>query len=119
MGHWEFTTLRPQLGTLQYDDGAYLTLADIPGLIAGAHQDRGKGNQFLKHIDRTRCLAYVVDLSGRPDRLVTKAPWEQLKVLQVRRSRQGRNAYQMCFLSRLLFTKDRRPRRLRQDGNTQ
>ncbi|EFJ48422.1 hypothetical protein VOLCADRAFT_37752, partial [Volvox carteri f. nagariensis] len=64
VGSYAFTTVRPQLGTIIYDDGCRLVVADIPGLVQGAHANRGHGNAFLRHIERCRCMAFVVDLSG-------------------------------------------------------
>lgn len=48
VGAYPFTTLRPQLGVLPHPDGAHIVLADIPGLIRGAHQNRGLGHEFLR-----------------------------------------------------------------------
>lgn len=85
VGDYAFTTLRPQLGTIRYADGARLTLADVPGLLEGAHAGRGRGAAFLAHLSRAGCLVYVLDLSGgTPDALVREAPGQQLQVLQVR-----------------------------------
>ncbi|KAG2485471.1 hypothetical protein HYH03_015847 [Edaphochlamys debaryana] len=64
VGSYAFTTIRPQLGAIQYEDGARLVTADIPGLVQGAHANKGRGNAFLRHIERCRVLAFVVDLSG-------------------------------------------------------
>lgn len=70
-----FTTLRPQLGALQTRRGtSQLVLADIPGLIPGASVDRGLGHAFLRHVERTKALAFVVDLSrGRRGMLARPA----------------------------------------------
>ncbi|KAJ7947647.1 GTP-binding protein Obg/CgtA [Quillaja saponaria] len=59
VGHYAFTTPRPNLGNLNYDDLS-ITVADVPGLIKGAHENRGLGHAFLRHIERTKVLAYVV-----------------------------------------------------------
>ncbi|XP_028751671.1 LOW QUALITY PROTEIN: probable GTP-binding protein OBGM, mitochondrial [Neltuma alba] len=80
VGHYAFTTLRPNLGNLNYDDLS-VTVADIPGLIKGAHQNRGLGHAFLRHIERTKVLAYVVDLAAALDGRKGIPPWEQLKDL--------------------------------------
>ncbi|GLI67827.1 hypothetical protein VaNZ11_012109 [Volvox africanus] len=64
VGSYAFTTIRPQLGTILYGDGGRLVTADIPGLVQGAHANRGRGNAFLRHIERCRCMAFVLDLSG-------------------------------------------------------
>ncbi|KAJ5131370.1 uncharacterized protein N7515_007409 [Penicillium bovifimosum] len=75
IGNWEFTTLSPSIGTVITDDmkgrplveskarRTHFTIADIPGLVEGAHLDRGLGLGFLRHIDRAGILAFVVDIS--------------------------------------------------------
>lgn len=80
IGDYAFTTLRPNLGNVNFD---YLsiTVADIPGLIKGAHQNRGLGHAFLRHIERTKVLAYVVDLAAALNGRKGIPPWEQLKDL--------------------------------------
>ncbi|XP_044504460.1 probable GTP-binding protein OBGM, mitochondrial [Mangifera indica] len=80
VGHYAFTTLRPNLGNLNFDDFS-ITVADIPGLIRGAHQNRGLGHAFLRHIERTKVLAYVVDLASGLDGRKGIPPWEQLRDL--------------------------------------
>ena len=62
VGSYPFTTKIPNLGVLQIDD-AHVVLADIPGLIEGAAGGAGLGDKFLKHIARTRRLAFVIDLA--------------------------------------------------------
>ncbi|WZZ78569.1 hypothetical protein YC2023_099141 [Brassica napus] len=80
VGHYAFTTLRPNLGNVNYDDFS-VTVADIPGLIKGAHQNRGLGHNFLRHIERTKVLAYVVDLASGLDGCEGVTPWQQLRDL--------------------------------------
>ncbi|KAL1201972.1 putative GTP-binding protein OBGM [Cardamine amara subsp. amara] len=80
VGHYAFTTLRPNLGNVNYDDFS-MTVADIPGLIKGAHQNRGLGHNFLRHIERTKVLAYVVDLASGLDGCRGVTPWQQLRDL--------------------------------------
>ncbi|KFK43081.1 hypothetical protein AALP_AA1G076600 [Arabis alpina] len=77
VGHYAFTTLRPNLGNVNYEDFS-MTVADIPGLIKGAHQNRGLGHNFLRHIERTKVLAYVVDLASGLDGCRGITPWQQL-----------------------------------------
>ncbi len=61
IGDYPFTTLEPNLGVAELDDETSLILADIPGLIEGAHQGAGLGDAFLKHIQRTRVLIHLLD----------------------------------------------------------
>lgn len=61
---YPFTTLNPVIGTLVADDYRTLRVADIPGLIDGAHTGAGLGHDFLRHIERTRFLIWVIDMSG-------------------------------------------------------
>lgn len=61
---YPFTTLHPNLGFVQYKDGTRVLVADIPGIIENAHANRGLGISFLKHIERTSLIVYVVDISG-------------------------------------------------------
>jgi GTP-binding protein len=64
---YPFTTLTPNLGRVQLPDGFAFNLADIPGLIEGAHLGQGLGVRFLKHLKRTRVLVYVLDIAGEPE----------------------------------------------------
>jgi GTP-binding protein len=61
---YPFTTLNPIIGTVEFDDFASLHLADIPGLIDGAHEGVGLGHDFLRHIERTKFLVFVIDMAA-------------------------------------------------------
>lgn len=61
---YPFTTLQPVVGVVELEDFGRLTVADIPGLIDGAHANVGLGHAFLKHIERTHVLLYVLDMAG-------------------------------------------------------
>jgi len=60
---YPFTTLKPILGILNCNDFKHIVVCDIPGLIEGAHQGRGLGHDFLRHIERTRVLVHLVDMA--------------------------------------------------------
>ncbi|KAL7299318.1 hypothetical protein TKK_0007897 [Trichogramma kaykai] len=61
---YPFTTLRPNLGQILYPDDREITMADLPGLIEGAHKNIGMGHNFLKHLERSKLLLFVVDIQG-------------------------------------------------------
>uniref|UniRef100_A0A667HCD5 Mitochondrial ribosome associated GTPase 2 n=1 Tax=Lynx canadensis TaxID=61383 RepID=A0A667HCD5_LYNCA len=72
---YPFTTLKPHVGIVRCDDHQQIAVADIPGIVRGAHRNRGLGSAFLRHVERCRFLLFVLDLS-EPE------PWTQLEDLK-------------------------------------
>jgi len=105
IGAWAFTTLQPSIGTVVLDDNkgrpslrafekdgttprTSFTIADIPGLIADAHLDKGLGIQFLRHVERAAVLAFVVDLSAGDAVNALKLLWREVGEYESLRERE-------------------------------
>lgn len=104
VGNWAFTTLQPNIGTIVLDNShgrpklqstdekgaarTQISIADIPGLIPDAHLDRGLGLGFLRHIERARVLAFVVDLSAGDPVEGLKSLWHELGEFENLRGRE-------------------------------
>ncbi|XP_034731147.1 GTP-binding protein 10 [Etheostoma cragini] len=73
IANYAFTTLKPEIGKLMYKDYKQISVADLPGLIEGAHINKGMGHKFLKHVERTKQLLFVVDVCGF--QLASKTPF--------------------------------------------
>ena len=69
---YPFTTLRPQVGIVEYTDWQRVTVCDVPGLVEGAHRNVGLGHRFLRHMERCRLLVLLLDVAGTDGR----KPWD-------------------------------------------
>src|SRR5699024_4999153 len=65
---YHFTTIAPNLGVVSTEDQRSFVMADLPGLMEGAHTGVGLGHQFLRHIERTRVIVHVIDMAGTEGR---------------------------------------------------
>ncbi len=78
MAPYPFTTLHVNVGVIEYPHyHGRIFMADIPGLIEGAHENRGLGHQFLRHIERCTLLVFIIDMAGSENR----KPWEDYRIL--------------------------------------
>ena len=77
IANYHFTTLEPSLGVVRTKNNDTFVMADIPGIIEGASEGVGLGHKFLKHVERTRLLLHVIDISGSEDRI----PLEDYKLI--------------------------------------
>ena len=68
IGAYPFTTIKPNLGVVETKDGRSFVMADLPGLIEGASEGTGLGHQFLKHIERTKVIVHLIDISSTDGR---------------------------------------------------
>lgn len=64
MYNFAVTTIKPNIGKIIYKDFRQISMADLPGLIEGAHVNKGMGHNFLRHVERTKLLLLVVDING-------------------------------------------------------
>lgn len=78
IGAYPFTTLKPSVGVVDFPGFKRCTIADIPGLIEGAHENRGLGHEFLRHITRCNLLLFVIDMAGVDGR----EPIDDLQILR-------------------------------------
>lgn len=72
IGAYHFTTITPNLGVVDVGDGRGFVMADLPGLIEGAHEGHGLGHQFLRHVERTKVIVHVLDMAATEGR----DPWQ-------------------------------------------
>ncbi|MDE2998663.1 MAG: GTPase ObgE [Gemmatimonadota bacterium] len=109
---YPFTTLQPNLGIVSYNDFESYVVADIPGLIEGAHMGRGLGHRFLRHVERTRILLFLIDATSMN-------PERDLEILRSELHHFSPNLLQKPSLTALtkidILTTDQQERKCRSD----
>jgi GTP-binding protein len=106
IGDYPFTTLSPNLGVVQLSDSRTFVVADIPGIIEGAHEGKGLGLKFLRHIERTRLLAFLVPI----DSLDWQAEYDQLRLeISHHSSELGKKPHCVVFTKMDLLGEDEAP----------
>jgi Obg family GTPase CgtA len=95
---YPFTTLHPLVGTIKYRDGFRVICADVPGLVDGAAEGRGRGHDFLRHLERTKSLLYIVDAAGVDGR----TPMDDLRILAEEMKNESRSSLTLQLLLRRL-----------------
>jgi GTP-binding protein len=78
IGSYPFTTLNPIIGAVQFEDFSQVSLADVPGIVEGAHEGVGLGLEFLRHLARAKALIFIVDTAGVDGR----NPWDDYRALR-------------------------------------
>lgn len=106
IANYHFTTLAPNIGVCKYGSTSFV-IADIPGLIEGASEGVGLGHYFLRHIERTRLLLHVIDVSGSEDR----DPYEDFKIVNSELKKHGEkveNLPQIVVLNKVDLLEDKK-----------
>ncbi len=110
IANYPFTTINPNLGVTYYD-GKELTLADIPGLVEGAHKGVGLGDKFLRHIERCKMLLYLIDLSEHN----LTGTYEKIKLELLAYDKSLGRKKELIFLNKSdLFEKDNIKKKLKE-----
>lgn len=94
VANYPFTTLNPSVGVLTEGNGRHLFIADIPGLIEGASQNKGLGYRFLRHIERCQALLMVIDMAGSD----VREPWKDYEILRKELKNYGPHLTQKPFI---------------------
>jgi GTP-binding protein len=92
---YPFTTLKPNLGIVEFDDYSRILIADIPGIIENASENKGLGLSFLRHIERTSTLVYVIELSPYEE---TRDPLKEFEMLRSELSKYSKEMLEKPFL---------------------
>ena len=109
IANYQFTTLNPNLGVASYDNKE-ITLADIPGLIEGAHKGTGLGIQFLKHVERCKTLLHIIDISSNDPKKNYKQVKNELKNYSSKLSKK-----ELIVLNKIDLVKDSEVKKIIED----